>query len=164
MNVSPENYMEGHSIDLLQIDPDSILLSIQNVIYETDLLERILTYFDEEDVNVDVLTQTAPDGQRSDYAFIIDGSDYEVAQRIAERVTASDPHYIAKADKNITRLSLTGIGMRTQSGVAAKFFQVLADAEVPVRMITTSEIRIAVVIADEYVPQAVRAVKAAFDL
>ena len=54
--------------------------------------------------------------------------------------------------------------MRTQSGVAAKFFQVLADAEVPVRMITTSEIRIAVVIADEYVPQAVRAVKAAFDL
>ena len=122
MNVSPENYMEGHSIDLLQIDPDSILLSIQNVLYETDLLERILTYFDEEDVNVDVLTQTAPDGQRSDYAFIIDGSDYEVAQRIAERVTASDPHYIAKADKNITRLSLTGIGMRTQSGVAAKFF------------------------------------------
>lgn len=111
-----------------------------------------------------MLTQTAPDGQRSDYAFIIDGSDYEVAQRIAERVTASDPHYIAKADKNITRLSLTGIGMRTQSGVAAKFFQVLADAEVPVRMITTSEIRIAVVIADEYVPQAVRAVKAAFDL
>lgn len=164
MNVSPENYMEGHSIDLLQIDPDSILLSIQNVLYETDLLERILTYFDEEDVNVDVMTQTAPDGQRSDYAFIIDGSDYEVAQRIAERVTASDPHYIAKADKNITRLSLTGIGMRTQSGVAAKFFQVLADAEVPVRMITTSEIRIAVVIADEYVPQAVRAVKAAFDL
>ena len=164
MNVSPENYMEGHSIDLLQIDPDSILLSIQNVLYETDLLERILTYFDEEDVNVDVLTQTAPDWQRSDYAFIIDGSDYEVAQRIAERVTASDPHYIAKADKNITRLSLTGIGMRTQSGVAAKFFQVLADAEVPVRMITTSEIRIAVVIADEYVPQAVRAVKAAFDL
>ena len=164
MNVSPENYMEGHSIDLLQIDPDSILLSIQNVLYETDLLERILTYFDEEDVNVDVLTQTAPDGQRSDYAFIIDGSDYEVAQRIAERVTASDPHYIAKADKNITRLSLTGIGMRTQSGVAAKFFQVLADAEVPVRMITTSEIRVAVVIADEYVPQAVRAVKAAFDL
>ena len=164
MNVSPENYMEGHSIDLLQIDPDSILLSIQNVLYETDLLERILTYFDEEDVNVDVLTQTAPDVQRSDYAFIIDGSDYEVAQRIAERVTASDPHYIAKADKNITPLSLTGIGMRTQSGVAAKFFQVLADAEVPVRMITTSEIRIAVVIADEYVPQAVRAVKAAFDL
>ncbi|MGI6109736.1 MAG: ACT domain-containing protein, partial [Eubacteriaceae bacterium] len=108
--------------------------------------------------------QTAPDEDRSDYAFIIDGSDFEVAQRIAERVTASDPHYIAKANRNITRLSLSGIGMRTQSGVAAKFFQVLADSEVPVRMITTSEIRIAVVIADEDAPRAVKAIKNAFDL
>lgn len=163
-NISPENYMEGHSIDYLQVDLDTIMLSIQNVLYETDLLERVLKFFYEEDVNVDVLTQTAPEGRRSDYAFIIDKADELAAQRLAERVTASDPHYICKVDENVTRLILSGIGMRTQAGVAAKFFEVLADANVPIKMITTSEIRIAAIIADEDVRRAVNALQEAFDL
>ena len=67
-------------------------------------------------------------------------------------------------NKDITRLSVSGIGMRTQSGVAAKFFQVLADNDVQILMITTSEIRISCIIKIEDTEKAVAATKEAFDL
>ncbi len=163
-NISPENYMEGHSIDFLEVDPDVIILSIQNVLYKTDLVERILTFFNDEEVNVDNVVQTAPEGERCDYAFVVDKKDLRVAQLIAERVTASDPHYIATVSEDVTKMILSGIGMRTQFGVAAKFFEVLSKADIDIRMVTTSEIRIAVIIPDEQAKRAVAAVKEAFNL
>ncbi len=116
-------------------------------------------------INVGTIVQTASDnGATTDVSFTVGRSD---AERV-EGVLRADQGKIGFADiqidKNIAKISLVGLGMRTRPGVAAQMFETLAEKGINIKVVETSEISISVLIAEEYLELALRALHTAFNL
>jgi aspartate kinase len=117
-------------------------------------------------VNLDTIIQNEPreDGRDAEVSFTISSDDLPEAMRALEPVRAELELTEIEADEHIGKVSVVGAGMRSHPGVSAKVFQTLADEDVNIEMISTSPIKISCVIRAEKVPQAVRALHAAFEL
>ncbi len=164
MELDPMNYMEGHSIDLLRIETDCIVLSVKQVPVGSPVLNTVLEFLSDAEINLEILTQTAPVRGKSELAFVLPQRNKADIERLICMLADLYPKAQALLNENITLLSLTGVGMRTQSGIAARFLNVFSSLDIPVLMITTSEIRVAAVIPEIHAPEAVKAVKSAFSL
>jgi aspartate kinase len=118
------------------------------------------------DVNLDMIVQvgSVAGSGRTDISFTLPKADGRTALAALERVRAEIGFERTLYDDHIGKLSLIGAGMKSHPGVSARFFGALADGGVNVEIISTSEIRISVVVRDTDLPVAVRAVHAAFDL
>ncbi len=118
------------------------------------------------DVNLDMIVQvgSVAGSGRTDISFTLPKTDGRNALNALEKVRAEIGFERTLYDDHIGKLSLVGAGMKSHPGVSARFFGALADAEVNVEIISTSEIRISVVIRDTDLPVAVRAVHGAFEL
>ena len=116
------------------------------------------------DVNVDVIVQNVSQDGVTDMSFTTARSDLRKAmdacQLVQQEVGATD----ILADEEIAKISLVGVGMRSHSGVAARMFEALADANVNIEMISTSEIRVSCIVREAQVETAVRALHEAFKL
>ena len=112
-----------------------------------------------------MIVQTASHGAgapATDISFTIDKPDLLKAQKVLENIKSDIGYREVIADEKIGKLSIVGVGMRSHSGVAAKMFEALAEANVNIDMISTSEIKISVVIDAAKGDQAVKAVHEAF--
>ena len=118
------------------------------------------------EVNIDMIVQnvSAVETGRTDITFTLPVSDGKAALAGLETVKGSIGFESLQYDEKIGKLSLIGAGMRSHPGVSATFFSALADAGVNVQLISTSEIRISVVVLESDLDNAVRAVHAAFGL
>jgi aspartate kinase len=117
------------------------------------------------DVNIDMIVQNVSGSTgRTDISFTLPKTDGQKAMGALEKVRSEIGFESLLYDDHVGKVSLIGAGMRSHPGVSAKFFEALAAAAVNVQNISTSEIRISVVCADNDVPAAVRAVHEAFDL
>jgi aspartate kinase len=118
------------------------------------------------EVNIDMIVQnvSAVETGRTDITFTLPVSDGKAALAGLETVKGSIGFESLQYDEKIGKLSLIGAGMRSHPGVSATFFSSLADAGVNVQLISTSEIRISVVVLESDLDNAVRAVHAAFGL
>ena len=118
----------------------------------------------ERHVNVDVIIQNTSEAGTTDVSFTVKEGDLgkalEVCQNIKEGIGAAE----VLADSDIAKVSVVGVGMRSHPGVAATAFKALADAAINIQMISTSEIKIACVVAREDVEEAVRVLHKAFEL
>ncbi|MEG0075636.1 MAG: ACT domain-containing protein [Eubacterium sp.] len=157
-------YMERHSVDGLNIDSKNLMISLKRVPVSSFIFNRCLNDLAAANVNVDIITQTAPVKNAIDVSFIVLERDLETVKTIIDALGDEYPEIKITINKDITRLSVSGIGMRTQSGVAANFFQVLADNDIQILMIATSEIRISCIIKASDTDKAVEATKIAFKL
>jgi len=115
-------------------------------------------------VNVDMIVQNTSTEGTTDISFTVPIADMGVAEEIVARVAGEIGAKGVTHDNDIAKLSLVGAGMKTSPGVAAKMFRVLADEKVNIEMISTSTIRISVVIATADLERAARALHTAFDL
>jgi aspartate kinase len=115
-------------------------------------------------VNVDMIVQNTSTEGTTDISFTVPIADMGVAEEIVARVANEIGAKGVTHDNDIAKLSLVGAGMKTSPGVAAKMFRVLADEKVNIEMISTSTIRISVVIATADLERAARALHTAFDL
>jgi aspartate kinase len=115
-------------------------------------------------VNVDMIVQNTSTEGTTDISFTVPIADMGVAEEIVARVAGEIGAKGVTHDNDIAKLSLVGAGMKTSPGVAAKMFRVLADEKVNIEMISTSTIRISVVIATADLERAARALHSAFDL
>lgn len=115
-------------------------------------------------VNVDMIVQNVSVKGTTDVSFTVPKSDIAVAEKIVAEVAKKIGAEGVSHDANIAKVSLVGAGMKTSPGVAAKMFRVLADNNVNIQMISTSTIRISVVVAASDLEIAVRALHTAFDL
>ncbi|MDD4691939.1 MULTISPECIES: ACT domain-containing protein [Eubacterium] len=156
--------MESHSVDGLSIDCENLMISLKRVPFNNFIMTRLLKELAEADVNVDVISRTAPVNNAFDVSLIVLEKELHKVRDIANTLGEEYPEIQISINQDITRLSLHGIGMRTQSGVAAKFLQVFADNDVRVLMITTSEISIACVVKNEDARKAANAVRTVFEL
>jgi aspartate kinase len=126
---------------------------------------QLTTALAQANVNVDMIVQNEPEseGSRADMSFTVPRDDLRTA-RSALQPLAQELGMGLRADEAMGKVSVVGAGMKTHPGVAAKVFTVLGEAGINIEMISTSPIRISCVVPGEMVPEAVRALHAAFEL
>jgi len=139
-------------------------ITIVKVPDEPGIASRIFNPISEANINVDMIIQNISEDGFADVTFTVAESDFKKALGVIEDVVketgASDVQY----DKDIVKVSIVGVGMRSHAGVAAKMFTVLADESINIMMISTSEIKISCVINSKYTELAVRILHDAFEL
>jgi len=116
-------------------------------------------------VNVDMIVQsTSSDGKSTDITFTVGKTDMERAMEILNRAQSELGIRSVKTDQNVVKVSVIGVGMRSHAGVAQVMFQTLAEKGINLQVISTSEIKISVLIAEEYTELALRALHTAYGL
>ena len=116
-------------------------------------------------INVDMIVQNVSlDGSSTDITFTVPRADLARAVERLERAKAELKFAEIKSDINVAKLSVIGVGMRSHAGVALKMFQTLAAKGINIQVISTSEIKISVLVAAEYTELAVRALHTAYEL
>jgi aspartate kinase len=100
----------------------------------------------------------------TNFAFTVPKTDFQKTTNILKAVCTQMGALSIQTDEHVVKVSLVGIGMRSHAGIAAKMFEVLHDEGINIQMISTSEIKISVVIDEKYLELAVRSLHAAFEL
>ncbi|HEY0551223.1 MAG TPA: aspartate kinase [Verrucomicrobiae bacterium] len=157
--------MEDVVIRGVALDKNQAKITLANVPDKPGEAARIFKALADASINVDMIVQTASHGggaKATDISFTLDKADLLKAQKILDGIKASVGFREIIADEKIGKLSIVGVGMRSHSGVAAKMFETLATEGVNIDMISTSEIKISVVIDLAKGEAAMKAVHAAF--
>ena len=119
----------------------------------------------DESINVDMIVQNISDGgDHTDITFTVPRADLDRAVSVVEKSAKSIGYKRLSQDANVSKISVIGIGMRSHSGVAQTMFRTLAEKGINIAVISTSEIKISVLIEDQYTELAVRALHTAYDL
>ena len=139
-------------------------LTIRGVPDLPGVAAKILSPISDFGIEVDVIVQNIGAENTTDFTFTVDQKDASSAEEILKNTSKSLGGGSIEMDDDIAKVSIVGRGMRGQSGIASKMFQVLADNEINILMITTSEIKISVVIRKSLMKKAVNALHDAFQL
>ncbi len=116
-------------------------------------------------INVDMIVQNvSADGQATDITFTVGKSDMERALKLLEAAKSEFGYERLRFDNNVVKVSVIGVGMRSHAGVAQRMFKTLAEKGINIQVISTSEIKVSVLIAEEYAELALRALHTAFGL
>jgi aspartate kinase len=157
--------MEEIVVRGVALDKNQAKLTLVGVPDRPGVAARIFKGLAEASISVDMIVQNVSHGAAvplTDVSFTVDKSDLAKTRRLIESLKADVGFGEFTTDENIAKLSLVGVGMRTHSGVAAKMFETLAAEGINIGMISTSEIKIAVLIEAAKGDQAARAVHHAF--
>ncbi len=138
-----------------------MVLGVENV---PGIAWKILGPISDANIEVDMIVQNVAADKSTDFTFTVRRDDYVEAMRILDKVAKTIGAREVTGDNKIAKLSLVGVGMRSHAGVASKMFGVLFDESINIQMISTSEIKISVVVAEKYIELAVRALHSAFEL
>src|SRR5438093_608355 len=140
--------MESVVIPGVPLDKNQAKITLAHVPDKPGAAARIFNAIGAAAINVDMIVQTASHGASgaTDISFTLDKPDLLKARRVLEEVRGEIGFREVIADENIGKLSIVGVGMRSHTGVAARMFESLANADVNIDMISTSEIKISVVI------------------
>jgi len=139
-------------------------LTIRGVPDLPGVAAKILGPVSDAGIDVDVIVQNISADNTTDFTFTVDQSDAVAAEKILKETSESLGGGSIEVDDDIAKVSIVGRGMRGQSGIASKMFQALADHEINILMITTSEIKISVVIKKGLMEKAVNALHDTFQL
>jgi aspartate kinase len=115
-------------------------------------------------INVDMIVQNVSDDAKTDITFTVPKADMERAVECIKGLKTKIGYEAIKNDANVVKLSVIGVGMRSHAGVAQRMFKTLSDKGINIQVISTSEIKVSVLIAEEYVELAVRALHSAYEL
>jgi aspartate kinase len=116
-------------------------------------------------INVDMIVQNiSQDAQATDLTFTLPIADLDRATSTLQAQQENLGYRELRADKNVAKISVIGVGMRSHAGVALRMFQALAEKGINIQVISTSEIKISILIAEEYTELAVRALHTAYGL
>jgi aspartate kinase len=117
------------------------------------------------EINVDMIVQNvSEDGKATDLTFTVTKGDLEPAIRVLEKKREELGFAKLIKDPNVVKISVIGVGMRSHAGVAKKMFQVMAEKGINIQVISTSEIKISVLVAEDYTELAVRSLHSAYNL
>ena len=126
---------------------------------------KILGHIAEANIEVDMIVQNAAKNGLTDFSFTVSRNDLDKAMKVLEKeVTPYLGEEGILTDASIAKISCVGIGMRSHAGVAAEMFRILAEENINIKMISTSEIRTSIVVDEKYMELAVRALHKAFGL
>ncbi len=156
--------MEEAKISGIAFNRDEAKLTILGVPDKPGIAHEILGPVADANIEVDMIVQNIGEDESTDFTFTVHRNDYaktfEVLQATASKLKARE----VKGDNSIVKISLVGVGMRSHAGIASTMFEALAKEGINIRMISTSEIKISVVVDEKYLELGVRALHEAFEL
>ncbi len=166
--IAQENQsMEKATVTSIAFDRQQAQLTLCHVPNQLHPISQILTRLSEQNIEIDMLTQTLPnqDGEL-DISFTLSRQDYDLTENILKNFMLNSPNSKAAiaGDKRVAKLSLIGVGMRSHPAIASKIYQVLSEVKIAIQLFSTSEIKISVVIQENQLETAVRALHNAFAL
>ena len=164
INIEGGSSMEEPAIAGIAFERDEAKLNVSGVPDIPGIAYKVIGPVSEEGIEVDVIVQSASADGSNDISFTVKRAESERAQKILDRVAANLKAKKVALDKKVCKVSLVGVGMRSHAGIASQMFKTLANEGINIQMITTSEIKISVVIEEKYLELAVRSLHNTFDL
>jgi len=157
--------MEQALISGIAFNRDEAKLTIVGVPDTPGVAHRLLGPIAKANIEVDMILQNvAPDGTTTDFTFTVNRNDYKKALTILEKTAKAMGAREVSGDDKIVKISLVGVGMRSHAGIASTMFEALANEGVNIRMISTSEIKVSVVVDEKYLELGVRTLHDTFKL
>ena len=159
-----EQTMEQPVISGIAFNRDEAKLTVRGVPDIPGVAFRMLGPISEANIEVDMIVQNVGADNTTDFTFTVHRNEFRKALPILEKTAQEIGARQVIGDDKIAKVSLVGVGMRSHAGVASKMFGTLAKENINIQMISTSEIKISVVVEEKYMELAVRALHTAFDL
>ncbi|MEM5478678.1 aspartate kinase [Pseudoalteromonas fuliginea] len=157
-----ENDMPSKVVSGIAFNRDECLIKVQGVPTGTQYLSKILKLFAENGIEIDMINQVNHNFEKIDYAFTVHSNDYlQAIELLTEQQVQLSVQSICGLT-TVAKVSAVGMGMKSHSGVASLFFEALAQENINVVLVSTSEIKISVLIDEKYLELAVRALHKVF--
>lgn len=164
ISLEEDDAMETPTIAGIAFNRDEAKLTILGVPDMPGVAFRILGPIGNANVEVDVIVQNVAEDNSTDFTFTVGRGDLAKAEEILKRTSDELGAREVRSDSKIAKISVVGVGMRSHAGVASQMFEALADVGINIQMITTSEIKISVIIEEKFLELAVRALHSSFGL
>ncbi|MDX5334748.1 MAG: aspartate kinase [Marinobacter sp.] len=159
-----ENAMEQPVVSGIAFNRDEAKLTISGVPDTPGSALRILKPVSDANIEVDMIVQNVGEDNKTAFTFTVHRNDFRRAQEVLRGTSSEIGAGEVGGDSKIAKVSIVGVGMRSHAGVATKMFEALSKEGINIQMISTSEIKISVVIDEKYLELAVRALHSAFEL
>lgn len=159
-----ENAMEQPVVSGIAFNRDEAKLTISGVPDTPGSALRILKPVSDANIEVDMIVQNVGEDNKTAFTFTVHRNDFKRAQDVLRGISSEIGAGEVGGDSKIAKVSIVGVGMRSHAGVATKMFEALSKEGINIQMISTSEIKISVVIDEKYLELAVRALHSAFEL
>ncbi|MDR2637433.1 MAG: aspartate kinase [Zoogloeaceae bacterium] len=164
ITVEEGKSMEEPIISGIAFNRDEAKLTVQGVPDRPGIAYQILGPIADANIDVDMIIQNVGHDGATDFSFTVNRSEFEKARTVLEGVRQHIGAREIVGDNKVCKVSAVGVGMRSHPGVASQMFRVLAEEGINIRMISTSEIKISVVLDEKYLELAVRVLHQAFNL
>ena len=164
INVEGGSSMEEPAIAGIAFERDEAKLNISGVPDIPGIAYKVIGPVSEAGIEVDVIVQSAAADGSNDISFTVKRADCDSAKSILDSLASDLKAKKVALDKKVCKVSLVGVGMRSHAGIASEMFKTLAKEGINIQLITTSEIKISVVIEEKYLELAVRSLHSTFDL
>ncbi len=161
---SKESNMEQPKITGVAFNVNEAKLTIRGVPDRPGIASRVFGPIADAHINVDMIIQNVGSDNNTDLTFTVDRSEYQASFQLLEQVVREIGAQDIIGNDEIAKISVVGVGMRSHSGIATTMFSILAEEGINIQMISTSEIKISVIVEEKYVELGVRALHKAFGL
>jgi len=162
--TTEENIMEQALISGVTLNRDEAQVTVAGVPDRPGIASGILGPVASANIEVDMIVQNTGADGTTDFTFTVHRNDYDRTVEILDKVAADMGAKGVRGDRKIVKISIVGVGMRSHAGIASRMFKALADDGINIRMISTSEIKISVVVDEKYSELGVRILHAEFGL
>ena len=156
--------MEAPLISGIAFQRDEAKLTIRGIPDHPGVAHQVLGPISDAHINVDVIIQNASAKGLTDLTFTVPRADYQSCLTILDQLVVALGAKDVKGDDKIAKLSIVGVGMKSHSGVANKMFKTLAENNINIQMISTSEIKVSVIVEESKLDEAVKCLHTAFEL
>lgn len=164
ITLEDDKVMEQPIVSGIAFNRDEAKLTVLGVDDVPGVASKILGLISSANLEVDMIIQNTAECSTTDFTFTVHRNDYQKAKTLLENNLEQLGAREVTGDNTIAKVSIVGVGMRSHAGVAAKMFKAFSDENINILMISTSEIKISVVVDEKYLELAVRALHSAFGL
>src|SRR5690348_2923908 len=159
-----DHAVEAAVVSGIAFNRDEAEVTLVGVPQLPGIAHRILGPVSDANIEVDVIVQNVARDGRLDFTFTIHRNDYPQVMDILQANLSSIGAERVQGNERVVKLSIVGVGMRSHAGVASRLFRALAEQGIDIRMVATSEIKVSVVVEEQYLEKGVRALHQAFGL
>ena len=164
ISLEDNDQMEEPVVSGIAFNRDEAKLTIRGIPDQPGVAYKVLGAISEANIEIDVIVQNVAKDNSATITFTVHRNDLKQASELLEQIASDLGALEVTSDNRIVKISIVGVGMRSHAGVAAKMFEALAAEGINIQLITTSEIKITVVIEERYLELAVRSLHSAFGL
>ena len=159
-----DDEMEKALISGIAFNRDEAKVTLAGVPDMPGVASAILKPISEANIEIDMIVQNVAEDKTTDFTFTVHRNDYDETMQVLQNICTELGAEKVDGDNKIVKVSIVGVGMRSHAGIASQMFTALADEGINIRMISTSEIKISVVVDEKYLELAVRTLHESFDL